>query len=466
MTRFEPEQSVTLRSTVSEVISALREVPEVAKAFASFATVALSEGPQLDSGLKKGACAALNAFVATIQRTLQLEERNNFEPGSKPTELIGFNAEAVLRDHCGFVPQLLQAQKEWPELVAAEARLLEVIVFEERALSRADKERLLLVSAVGNDDAYCMALHFGMLRLLGEEAAGVRILRNAASGEDPIERLTWATSGSGSDGEASQRFEEAVAYGFNREQCLEALTVCAAANLLHSLQVSLAASPDFPLPSLSEKVLYPGASESRPTAEQPVRDDPDAEIVARVKSGDTEAYADLIRPHTRRVFATLLGLLADAEEARDVSQEAFLKAFENLHRFEGRSKFSSWLMSIAINTGTEVLRKRRHFEPIDSGEDDDEWRPRQIQEWSDNPEECFAKEEMKDLVRRGVMRLPNKYRLALLVRDVSQLSTEDAADALGLSVPALKARVLRGRLMLREALAPHFATARERGAHG
>ena len=152
-------------------------------------------------------------------------------------------------------------------------------------------------------------------------------------------------------------------------------------------------------------------------------------------------------------------MLGNAEEARDATQDTFLKAFEHIDKFEARSRFSTWLMSIAINTGTEQLRRRRPIESLDESEDEKSFRPRQVQSWVDDPEQALAKSQVNALVRKGVLRLPEKYRVALLLRDINQLSTEDTAEALGLSIPATKARVLRGRLMLRESLAPHFSRA-------
>jgi RNA polymerase sigma-70 factor (ECF subfamily) len=140
----------------------------------------------------------------------------------------------------------------------------------------------------------------------------------------------------------------------------------------------------------------------------------------------------------------------------------FLKAFENISRFEGRAKFSTWLISIAINTGTDILRHRKPSEPIEGIDEDEDFRPRQIQRWADDPEQIFSTAQRNELVRAGILQLPEKYRVAVILRDINQLSTEEAAGALHLSVPALKARVLRGRLMLRERLARHFTRDPER----
>ena len=138
------------------------------------------------------------------------------------------------------------------------------------------------------------------------------------------------------------------------------------------------------------------------------------------------------------------------------SISVLLKAFQNIANFQGRSKFSTWLTSIAVNTGTEFLRQRKPTESLDDS-DEDGFRPRQVQSWVENPEQQVARAQMNELVRRGVLRLPEKYRVAVVLRDINQLSTEEAAAALSLNIPALKARVLRGRLMLRESLAPHFS---------
>ena len=168
-----------------------------------------------------------------------------------------------------------------------------------------------------------------------------------------------------------------------------------------------------------------------------------------------DAFEELVRRHTRRVFGVLAGIVGNMDDVRDVMQDVFLKAYEHIKRFQGRSKFSTWLTSIAINTGTELLRQRRPTESLAEDEDED-FRPRQVQSWEEDPEQLLAASQRSQLVREAILRLPQKYRIAVVLRDINQLSTEDAAAALGIGVPALKARVLRGRLMLRESLAPHF----------
>jgi RNA polymerase sigma-70 factor (ECF subfamily) len=208
--------------------------------------------------------------------------------------------------------------------------------------------------------------------------------------------------------------------------------------------------------------LYLSTSEARPTSDGIHTPDPDAELVKQVQAGKVDIFEELIRRHSGRVFGTVAGIVGNLDDAQDATQDVFLKAFENIARFEGRAKLSTWLISIAINTGTEMLRHRKHTEPLGAFDDDEDFRPRQVQQWTDDPEQIFTAGQRNELVRDGILRLPEKYRVALILRDISQLSSEEAAAALEIGVPALKARVLRGRLMLRERLAPHFARDQER----
>ena len=115
-------------------------------------------------------------------------------------------------------------------------------------------------------------------------------------------------------------------------------------------------------------------------------------------------------------------------------------------------------MSIASNTAVQRLRERKRLDSLDEADSDsgEHFRPRQIQAWTDDPEKLYSKTEMRSLIESGVMKLPAKYRVVLMLRDIEQFPAEDAAAALGLGIPALKARLLRGRLMLRETLSPHF----------
>ena len=379
-----------------------------------------------------------------------------------PAPASNFQPYAFFREQFGFVPKLFQGQMLRPDVVDAEAQTLAQILIPEDLLSRIVKEYIVLLISAANLNTYFVAVHSQILATLGvpledsdhivedHRCAGISPAEVALL--DEVRKLAcWPGS--------EAQFESAPlrGHGFSEPQILEAIAMAAMTNFLNTLQAGLGAVPDFPPRRVfTQKDLYPPAIPSRLISDATSPDDPDAAFVVRVQGGDTDAFEELVRRQSPRVFGTLVGLLGNLDDARDLTQDVFLKAFENIGRFQRRSKFSTWLTSIAINTGTELLRQRRPCESLDQGEDGDEFRPRQIQSWADNPEQVLAASQRTQLVRDGVLRLPEKYRIVVLLRDINQLSTEEAAAALGLSIPAVKARLLRGRLMLRESLAPYF----------
>ncbi len=186
--------------------------------------------------------------------------------------------------------------------------------------------------------------------------------------------------------------------------------------------------------------------------------DDDLVIVDRVLAGDKEAFGELVHRHERRVYRTTLAVTRNPEDAEDAMQDTFLKAYQHLAEFQRASRFSTWLTRIAVNEGLQRLRRRRNPESLDElVQSEEEMMPRQVEDWHENPEQIYAREETKNLVERAIASLPAAYRIVFLLRDVEGLNTEEAAEALDLSIPALKSRLLRARLMLREALAAHFA---------
>jgi RNA polymerase sigma-70 factor (ECF subfamily) len=232
-------------------------------------------------------------------------------------------------------------------------------------------------------------------------------------------------------------------------------------NFINTLQMGLGASPDFAPRRVFRrdlsKIAHLSSPDRRPSlGERPI--DPDAGLVAKVRNGDLDVFEELINRHSRRVYRTLVGILGNDDEARDAMQDTFLKAFQHLGEFQQRSKFSTWLVSIASNTGLQRLRDRKHVESLDEdgSVSEEGFRPREVRAWIDDPEELCSKAEIRALVENSVMKLPAKYRVVVVLRDLEQLSIEETAEALGLGIPALKARHMRGRLMVREALSPHF----------
>jgi RNA polymerase sigma-70 factor (ECF subfamily) len=394
----------------------------------------------------------------------------NFGPYLNAETSIPNDLASLLRDQYGFVPGLFQSQASWPDLLAAEIKALELLVFSDEHLTRLQKECILLAVSVANLNTYGVALHSQVLSLFGVPTQTIDGIVHAR--EDSLAEkadrvlLSEVTQLIGFKVQEYAGFDQKGLSdaGFSQLQVLEAIVVAALGTFFNTLAFGLGSPPDFPLKRVfTEKDLYPSGGVIRPTSEARVRPDPDAEFVARVQGGETDAFEELVRRNTRRVFGTLNGMLGNYDEARDATQDVFVKAFEHIGRFEGRSKFSTWVTSIAVNTGTEILRQRKSLLSLDD-EEGEQFRPRKVTAWAENPEALFAAAQMNSLVREAVQRLPHKYRVAVLLRDINQLSTEDAAETLGLSVPALKARVLRGRLMLRESLAAHFVSSENANA--
>ena len=182
-------------------------------------------------------------------------------------------------------------------------------------------------------------------------------------------------------------------------------------------------------------------------------------LVAQAKSGDAEAFSELVRHYDRRVFRMAKQITQNDDDAEDVLQEAFLKAYTHLDDFQGNSKFYTWIVRIAVNEALMKLRKRRSDrsvpldEPIDTGEDEV---AREIAVWDENPEETYSREELGELLDDAVKSLKPAYRTVFILRDIEELSIEETAEALKLSISAVKSRLLRARLQLREKLTRQF----------
>ena len=374
----------------------------------------------------------------------------------------------TLKRNFGLAPRIYRAQMIRPDLVDAQVRLLDQLLFNKGALSRVQKEFILLAVSVRNGNSYFPALHCQTLQFLGvkpEQSQQVAIdHREANLSEQDTVLLDFARKLAGSPHSFTDVDVEALRKsGFNDEQILEAVLMVGLTQLLNCIQIGLGTEPDFkPLIIFPLKEVNPPVVPERQILEPElsdefVSDDPDFEIVERVRNGETDAFEELVRKHGRRVYRSLLGIVGSREEAEDALQDAFFKAFQHLPHFEGRSRFSTWLVRIAINTGLQRVRSRKEFDRLD--EDDEEFRPRNVHTWTETPEDFYSREELRSLVEKEVMKLPVKYRVALMLRDLEELPTDEAAAALGLSIPGLKARVLRGRLMLRESMVQYFSTA-------
>ena len=377
-------------------------------------------------------------------------------------------AASIFKRYFGFLPRVFRAQMSRPDLVDSQARLIEALLFQPGALTRIQKEFILLAVSGANNNSYFPAVHSQTLQFLGvkaEQSQQVTIDHRAANlSQADVILVDFARKLAAQPHSFTAEDVETLRKSqFNDEQILEAVLMVGFTQFLNTVQMGLGTEPDFkPRVTFPLKEVNPPVDVERPILERPltdesVPDDPDLEVVRRVTSGDTDAFEELVRRHGRRVYRSLIGILGNVQEAEDALQDCFLKAFQHLPEFEGRARFSTWLVRIAINTGVQRLRSRKDFDSLD--DDSEDFKPRRIQAWDENPEDLYSREELRKLVEREVMKLPAKYRVALILRDLEELSTEQAANALGLSVPGLKARVLRGRLMLRESMVSYFAKA-------
>jgi len=183
------------------------------------------------------------------------------------------------------------------------------------------------------------------------------------------------------------------------------------------------------------------------------------QLVQAAKGGDVSAFEDLVKRYDRNVFRIAQHITQNREDAEDVVQDAFLKAYQNLGQFQGQSKLYTWLVRIAVNEALMRLRRRRPERMVSLDEDvktEDDSVPREVADWSPNPEQQYSQAELKDILTRTIQGLPPSFRTVFVLRDVEGLSTEEAAEALDLSIPAVKSRLLRARLQLRERLSRYF----------
>src|ERR1043165_5808779 len=182
-------------------------------------------------------------------------------------------------------------------------------------------------------------------------------------------------------------------------------------------------------------------------------------LVAQSREGDMRAFGELVRRYEGKIFRLAQHITQNREDAEDVLQETFLKAYEHLDQFKGDSKFYTWIVRIAVNQALMKLRRRKTDksvsldEQIDTGEDTI---VREIAAWDEDPEQRFSRAELGEILDTAVQSLEPPYRSVFVLRDIEEMSTEETAEALGLSVPAVKSRLLRARLQLREKLTRFF----------
>ena len=181
-------------------------------------------------------------------------------------------------------------------------------------------------------------------------------------------------------------------------------------------------------------------------------------LLELVCAGQKQFFYELISPYERAVYAAAYGILQNEADAEEVAQEAFLKAFAHLASFRRESKFSTWLIQIAVNEARMKRRKGRGFlyESLDEQKQDDEgdYFPRDFADWREIPSEALERAELRRALERAIASLDSKYREVLVMRDIQHLDIAETAAALQISEASVKTRLLRARLQMRDALAP------------
>jgi RNA polymerase sigma-70 factor, ECF subfamily len=184
------------------------------------------------------------------------------------------------------------------------------------------------------------------------------------------------------------------------------------------------------------------------------------ELIARVLAGEHEAFYDLVRPYERAIFFAARGVVDNDADAEEVAQETVLKAFTHLKSFRAEAKFSTWLIQIAINEARMKVRKNHAYlyDSLDDTREDEEgdYFPKDYSDWRPIPSEALATKELREALNKAIAGLAPKYREVLLLRDVQQMNIAETAKALNISEQNVRTRLLRARLMVRDALAPGY----------
>jgi RNA polymerase sigma-70 factor (ECF subfamily) len=190
------------------------------------------------------------------------------------------------------------------------------------------------------------------------------------------------------------------------------------------------------------------------------------EWVDKAQAGDLGAFESLAGLYENRIYSVAYRFLDNESDAEDVLQEAFLKAFENLSKFRKESSFYTWIMQIAVNASLQRLNQRRKWPMVSLDEsngtgDEYSFHPQEVVIWDEDPEKLYSQKELRGILNAAISSLPFIYRSVFILKDLEHLSAEQAAQMLGISLPAAKSRLIRARLELRERLGKYF---RRKGA--
>jgi len=191
------------------------------------------------------------------------------------------------------------------------------------------------------------------------------------------------------------------------------------------------------------------SNEGKPTAEDV--------LIRKILAGEKDLFLKLVGPYQRTVYATVISMLGSKEDAEDVTQDALLKALAHLHQFRRESAFGTWLIQIAINEARMCRRKLRRgimFSLTSEPDGDGAYIPKDFADWREIPSEALERSEIRETLANALTSLEEHYRLTFILRDVNDLSIAETAHILGISPAAVKSRLRRARLMIRDILSP------------
>ena len=191
--------------------------------------------------------------------------------------------------------------------------------------------------------------------------------------------------------------------------------------------------------------------------------DPDHALILEAKSGSQPAFEKLVNRYYQMVYAICYGVLNHAESARDTAQEVFIKVFRELRKFEGKSKFKTWLYRISVNAAIDEGRKKRPIESLDRGDDpEDEKPPITPVDHSAGPRDLAYQSELREVLAKGLEELSADHRAVLVLREFQDLSYEEIAETLQIGIGTVMSRLFYARKKLAEILSPKLGEIKTR----
>ena len=191
--------------------------------------------------------------------------------------------------------------------------------------------------------------------------------------------------------------------------------------------------------------------------------DPDLPLVNASRDGDVSAFEELVKRYDRKLYRIAQGITNNGEDAEEAVQTAFLKAYQNLNRFEGNEKFSTWLVRIAINESLMKLQKqpinREHPSDTDNGFGDQSIQSLDLTDWAANPKSLYSATEFRQILEKSLQKLQPRLRAAFFLCDIEGHSISETCGVLSLTATTVKTRLSRARLQLRQELTRYFKTA-------